>query len=83
MGSAEEQTMVMSPRSKEGWFRKPRPMEDLLRDSALPYQIGRLIGAAEMAAHQLQLRGDDETKQIGAKLAEMTGWFFDEVKSKN
>lgn len=51
-------------------------MEELLRDSSFPYQVGRLAGAAEVLAHWLMVHGDDEAKAMGAKLDNVVAWFF-------
>jgi hypothetical protein len=55
----------------------PRPHDELLHDANLPYQLGRLVGAATMAAHLLGQRDDPEVKAIGDKLAEIVGWFYE------
>jgi hypothetical protein len=51
-------------------------MEELLRDGAFPYQVGRLTGAATMVAYWLSLRDDEECKKMGEKLNEVVSWFF-------
>jgi hypothetical protein len=64
---------------RSSWLgKKPRPMEELLRDSAFPYQVGKLVGAASMTAYWMTLREDDESKKMGEKLNEMVGWFYAE-----
>lgn len=52
-------------------------MEDLLRDTAFPYHIGQLVGAVEVAAHWMSLADDPHTKEMGRKLEEVVGWFFE------
>ena len=60
-----------------GFFSaKARPMEDLLRDAAFPYQVGRLVGASIMVGYWLSLRDDEEAKKMGMKLEEVVGWFL-------
>jgi hypothetical protein len=55
---------------------KPRPIEEILQDAALPYQLGRLQGATIMVSHMLSLREEEELKSLGAKLNEVAAWFF-------
>lgn len=51
-------------------------MEELLRDSAFPFRVGQLTGAAAMAAHLLQMKDDPEIKAIGERLGEMVSWYY-------
>jgi hypothetical protein len=73
----------VSEEQRSSWLgKKPRPMEELLRDSAFPYQVGKLVGAASMAAYWMTLSEDDESKKMGEKLNEMVGWFYTEQNRK-
>ena len=65
------------------WFgkRKPRPMEELLRDNSFLFVVGRLIGQVEMAAHLLSLREEAEAKEIGTKLDDAIAWFYADEKT--
>jgi hypothetical protein len=51
-------------------------MQEMLNDPHFTYQVGRLVGAAEMAAHHMQLHGDEETKSAGVALKAVVDWFF-------
>ena len=53
---------------------RPRPIEELIRDPAFPYQVGRLSGAAELVAHWLMIHGDEEGKAMGEKLQEVVSF---------
>jgi hypothetical protein len=55
---------------------RPRPIEELLQDSAYLYQVGKLTGAASMVGYWLSLRDDEELKKMGAYLNEIVGWFY-------
>jgi hypothetical protein len=57
-------------------LRKPRSMQEMLTDPHFTYQVGRLVGAAEMAAHHMQMHGDEETKSAGVALKTVVDWFF-------
>lgn len=57
--------------------RRLRAHEDLTTDPRLPYMIGHLAGAGEMAAHWMQMQADEQTKAMGLKLAQTVGWFFE------
>lgn len=47
-----------------------------MRDPHFHYQVGRLIGAGEMAGHWMSLQKDEQTQEMGKKLQETVGWFF-------
>ena len=51
-------------------------MQEMLNDPHFTYQVGRLVGASEMAAHHMQLHGDEETKSAGLALKTVVDWFF-------
>jgi hypothetical protein len=76
----EEATQVIPPERQPLFRRKQRPMEDLLRDNALLFQIGRVVGAAQLAAVTMSQSGDENLKMQGAKLDEMVQWFFEDAK---
>jgi len=59
-------------------YRKPKPLNMLMRDPAFPYQVGRLVGAAEMAGQLLLHQEHPDTNVIGTNLATVVGWFFEE-----
>jgi hypothetical protein len=58
--------------------RRSRDLNELLRDPHFPYHVGRLMGAAEMAAHWMITQEDPQTKQMGRRLADIVSWFFEE-----
>jgi hypothetical protein len=62
--------------------RRGRNFEDLMRDPHFHYQVGRLIGAGEMAGHWMSLQKEEQTKEMGAKLQETVGWFFIDEEHK-
>jgi hypothetical protein len=62
-------------------LRKAKTIEDLLQDKTMPYRVGQLIGAAEMASHWMQMQEDHATQAMGDKLADVVGWFFWEVEN--
>jgi hypothetical protein len=59
-------------------FRKPKPISELMRDPAFPYQVGRLVGASEMASQLLLKQETPDTQTIGVNLANMVAWWFEE-----
>jgi hypothetical protein len=75
----DETTGIISSetQSRSFWsFGKPRPMEELLRDSAFLFRVGQLTGATAMAAYLLQMKDDSEIKEIGERLGEMVAWYY-------
>jgi hypothetical protein len=56
--------------------RQFRKMDELIQDPNFTYQIGRLVGASEMAAHHMKTHGDEETKSVGGALSNVVDWFF-------
>jgi len=56
--------------------RRPRPIDEMMRDPNFPYVVGRLMGAAEMSAHWMSAQEDPQTQEMGRKLADVVGWFF-------
>lgn len=59
-------------------MRRARSLNDVLEDKNFVYQVGKLVGAAEMTSHWLQLQKENEEAQaLGAKLHEVVGWFFE------
>jgi hypothetical protein len=81
---SEQPTEVRLPETRgQGWswlFGKPRSTDDLYRDPALLFQAAHLVGAASIVAHWLATREDEESKQMGARLAEACGWFYADAK---
>jgi len=63
--------------------RKPKPFDNLASDPAFPYQMGRLVGAAEMAGQLLTHQENPDIKQIGDNLNHVVGWFFDPSTSND
>lgn len=57
--------------------RKPKQWEAVSDDPRLPYQMGRLVGAAEMASLLLANQDSPDVKLIGEYLARAVGWFFE------
>jgi hypothetical protein len=52
-------------------------MENLLDDRNFPFQIYRLIGAAEMCSHWMLRQTNEETQAMGQKLADIVNWYFE------
>jgi hypothetical protein len=57
--------------------KKPREYATIAEDPALPYQIGRIIGAAEVAAQLLMKQENPDVKVIGDNLYRAVSWFFE------
>jgi hypothetical protein len=76
----ENETEIMPPAvaaRRVPFFGKARPLEDLLRDSAFPYQVGRLVGASEVVAFYLQQQHNEEVAQMGVKLHSVVEFFYE------
>lgn len=57
--------------------RKPKNYGDMIADPAFVYQIGRLIGATEMASQLLTTTDPPpDYAGIGENLAQVVDWFF-------
>ncbi|HEY1247742.1 MAG TPA: hypothetical protein VGE97_02020 [Nitrososphaera sp.] len=54
-------------------------MSDILEDPALPFMIGRLVGASEMASHLMRTASttDEALARQGELLQKVCDWFFD------
>jgi hypothetical protein len=54
-------------------------MSDILEDPALPFMIGRLVGASEMASHLMRVATttDEALAKQGELLQKVVDWFFD------
>ena len=54
-------------------------MGDILADPALPFMIGRLVGASEMASHLMRTASttDEALSKQGELLQMVVDWFFD------
>jgi hypothetical protein len=63
--------------------RKPKDFEKLSADPVFHYQMGRLVGAAEMAGQLLTNQENPDVKQIGNNLNHVVGWFFEPSTSKD
>lgn len=57
--------------------RKPRQLEDLIRDSGFVFQTGRLVGAAELAAHWMVMQDNEEAKSMGNKLHNIVQFYYE------
>lgn len=60
--------------------RRVKKTEDMLDDPNMPYRVGQLIGACEMASHWMILQEDETTKSMGEKLHGALNWFWVEVE---
>lgn len=56
--------------------RRAKSYGEMIADPAFVYQIGRLIGAAEMSSKLLASNSDPEAKAIGHGLENVVNWFF-------
>jgi hypothetical protein len=56
--------------------RKPKRFDEMVTDSVFPYQVGRLVGSAEMAGHLLTSQEHPDVKQIGERLLAQVNWFY-------
>jgi hypothetical protein len=56
--------------------RKPKTYGEMIADPAFVYQIGRLVGAAEMSSRLLADSSDPAAQSIGSALGTATEWFF-------
>lgn len=56
--------------------RKPKTYGEMVADPAFVYQIGRLVGSAEMASNLLSDSSDPHSQSIGAYLSDTVSWFF-------
>jgi hypothetical protein len=85
MTESEAPTEILRPekRNRLGWlFGDPRALEDLNDDPALLFQAAYLVGSASVVAHWLSMRPDQESQQMGAKLAEACTWFYEDAKPR-
>jgi hypothetical protein len=57
--------------------RKSRSLEELLNDPHFPYHVGRLMGASEMAAYWMAIQEDEQTQEMGKRLAAIVSWFYE------
>lgn len=78
MPNSEADTQITRPL----FSRKPRAQEELIRDTALLFQVGQLTGAAAIVANWLATRQDEDCQEMGKKLAEVLGWFYEEKGRK-
>ena len=61
---------------------KPRTQDDLYRDPALLFNASHMAGVASTVAHWMMTRQDEDTQEMGKKLAESVGWFYAEEKGR-
>jgi len=59
-------------------MRKPREAVELMDDRNFIFRFGQLVGAVEMASHQLQQSKDEEAQKVGQRLSVVSSWFFEE-----
>lgn len=53
-----------------------KPIDEVVMHPNFPYRMGRLIGAAELAAFWMSIQEDEETRRMGARLGNVASWFF-------
>jgi hypothetical protein len=58
-------------------FRKAKKIEDLRGDPQLSYELGQVIGAVAVASFWMAGHEDREVQRMGARLAAVSGWFFE------
>jgi len=56
--------------------RRAKSYGEMIADPAFVYQIGRLIGAAEMSSKLLSSSSDPEAKAVANGLGNVVNWFF-------
>lgn len=61
--------------------RKPKKFAEISADRAFPYQMGRLVGAAEMAGALLVNQENPDVKHIGQNLISVVSYFFEPTTS--
>lgn len=61
--------------------KRLRPTDELLEDPALLFQVGRIVGAAEMASHWLGMQPDEQAQAMGARLAASLEFYYVPEKS--
>ena len=62
-------------------LRRPRRFETLSSDPQFVYQMGRLVGAAEMAGRLLTTQEQPDVQKIGENLTAVVAWFFEQLPS--
>jgi hypothetical protein len=80
---SEQPTQVILPPQERrgGWlFGNPRPHDELVRDPGLLLAIGQLSTGAALVADWLIQRDDPESQAMGARLARVAGWYFQDAK---
>ena len=80
---SEQPTQVIPPQRKgvSDWlFGTPRSQEELVSDPGLLLAIGQLSTGAALVADWLMQRDDPESQAMGARLARVAGWYFQEDK---
>lgn len=58
-------------------WRKARDVKEITADPAFHFQIGSMIGAMQMAGYVLVLHEDEKVQEVGRRLYEASGWFFE------
>ena len=68
-------------RSVGEWlFGKPRSTEDIDSDPNRLLAIGQLSVASALVSDWLMQRDDPESQAMGARLARVASWYFEEAK---
>jgi hypothetical protein len=63
--------------------KRLRPTDELLEDPAFPFQVGRIIGAAELVAHWLSMQPSEESKAMGNRLASVLDFYYEPEKTSS
>ena len=57
--------------------RKPKSYEpEMISDPDIRYQVGRLVGACDLAAHLLSTQESPDVRVIGEHLRGTVAWFY-------
>jgi hypothetical protein len=61
---------------------KQRQWADIAADPQVPYMVGRLLGANEMAVALLRLEENETAKQVANALEKVSGFFLEDSPTK-
>jgi hypothetical protein len=75
--ASSARVVIMSFGGERMIARKARSLSDLTADPGFHYHVGQLIGAMQMASHVLTMHDDAEVQEVGRRLYEASGWFFE------
>ena len=56
--------------------RDQKRIDEVLLHPSFPYQMGRLIGASELASYWMSIHEDVEIRRMGERLGNVAAWFF-------